>query len=482
MISSGTQSQRTQPQRKAINQNQCFTMASSHSLRTAIFLHRRLSVVTSRQFNYKTVSTGRFFSTYPSNQTGDPEGSPIHPQPFVQTVIQPGEWDPQRKDPLYRPKFKSRAKILSAEDYANRPLVGFSSEFENFTEAMVTLSWLDHAEQKRIYQHYLDMMFFAQTRYRKTSHEYVCRVIAQNHNITATRVAGIIQLQHNEEQYKKDPNYKFYSEAQAFMDKTIKEEIEMAYESEGLKKPDNFVEDPVGVGGIKESKSLAVVDDVLDMDKIMENTILREQEQARLLIDGHIYKEDIDDETIVVPLSKDCKRLLKAKSEFEQTRAKEDPSIVPWPDKNGQGERRPRWKFAAKTVNIRELKKNRKKYKSYRNNDPFNTLVEEDGKLRVANMAEAKRVAWKPVRDIQEHIFANAKKGWLDRTLRGDESAWGKEPVLLHVENVEAVSDASNEEESSSDSSSGNESESTSESEDEEGEQSQTEPNEDDHE
>ncbi len=33
------------------------------------------------------------------------------------------------------------------------------------------------------------------------------RVVAQKYNVTTSRTAGVIQLQHNEEQLKKDPTF-----------------------------------------------------------------------------------------------------------------------------------------------------------------------------------------------------------------------------------------------------------------------------------
>ena len=45
-------------------------------------------------------------------------------------------------------------------------------------------------------------MVNAQEKHGKTSHEYVCRLLAQKFHITPFRAAAIIQLMHLEEQMK----------------------------------------------------------------------------------------------------------------------------------------------------------------------------------------------------------------------------------------------------------------------------------------
>lgn len=104
-------------------------------------------------------------------------------------------------------------------------------------------------------------------------------------------------------------------------------------------------------------------------------------------------------------------------------------SKIPWPATNGEGRTRPRWKYVAQTVNTREQKKKRAKHRSYTNNNPSNTLVEEDGQLREATLADVKLTSWKPVRNVMEQSYSGAKRGWLDRTVRGDQTAWGKAPI-----------------------------------------------------
>lgn len=403
-------------------------------------------------------------------------------QPFVQTRLQSGEWDWERTDPLYRPKFRSNAKILAEEDFANRPTVGLNTEFESFQDAMVTLGWITHAQQAKIYQLYLELLQQSHHRHNVTSHEYVIRVLAQKFNLAAERVAGIVQLQHNEAQYAADPNHPpLRTDLAEYMDESFQHVIEEAYENQKLTPPSEFVEDPIGVVGKQESKSWRVAEDLLDLDQVLEDTATREEMRARLIIDGHIYREDVDDDNVPIPMSKEAKLLLKAHRRFQEKSVsgapKEDEQkleakaqvvedatvavVAPdgaedWgedgvedgPDDEPEDEvaedgaessessappkpsQRPRWQYVAQIVNTRELHMKRSKHRSYINNSPADTLVEHDGTLRVATMADVKHTAWKPTRNVLEHTYQWAKQGWLDKTVRGDESAWGAVPPV----------------------------------------------------
>lgn len=105
-------------------------------------------------------------------------------------------------------------------------------------------------------------------KFKTTSHEYTCRVVANKFNVTSERVAAVVQLQHNEERYKaNDPDRRLLTEASEYMDRAIKQEILDAYQTFGLKKPDEFVEDPVGSSGAgrKESKQYQTVEDLYDV-------------------------------------------------------------------------------------------------------------------------------------------------------------------------------------------------------------------------
>lgn len=81
------------------------------------------------------------------------------------------------------------------------------------------------------------------------------------------------------------------------------------------------------------------------------------------------------------------------------------------------------------TVNVRQLKKARRKHRSFINNSAANTIVEHNGSLRNSTMADLKTVSWKLTRHVQEHIYAGAKKGWLDRVNRNASKTWGKAPA-----------------------------------------------------
>lgn len=82
-------------------------------------------------------------------------------------------------------------------------------------------------------------------------------------------------------------------------------------------------------------------------------------------------------------------------------------------------------------VNTRQLKKARQKHRSYINNSAENTLVEYAGELRPGTVEDLKSVAWKLTRNNQEHTYASAKKGWLDRVNRNAVKTWGKSTVRL---------------------------------------------------
>lgn len=66
-----------------------------------------------------------------------------------------------------------------------------------------------------------------------TSHEYVIRVVAQKYNVSTSRAAGVIQLQHDEEQLKKDPTFKVRHDVQALVDATVRDTIREVYQAHG---------------------------------------------------------------------------------------------------------------------------------------------------------------------------------------------------------------------------------------------------------
>ena len=372
-------------------------------------------------------------------------------QPFVTDEIEPGEWDADLKDPLHRPKYKSRARIISKEDYAHQPSVSFEDQYQTFADAMVTLSWMDHDTQRRIYDLYLNWMTNAQEKHGKTSHEYVCRLLGQRFNITPFRAAAIIQLQHQEEQYKlNEPDRPVLTEEAKIMDAYMKHTITEAYRSTGETPPDTFVE-PVDPEGGMESYKTVAVDDLMDVDQLTRDANVREQERARVMINEHVYIEDKDDEAQEIKLTRETKRLMKQKEQLQATKDAAGDAVASPTAKEAmdqKDERRPRWKFVAQTINTQDLNP-KAKFSHYKDGKPLrgrrhrtrfqqdwpeNTLIEEDGALRPANLAEVKQTSWKPVRHVQEFTYEGLKKGWLDRTVRNKSNAWGKKNILEEKE------------------------------------------------
>jgi len=368
-------------------------------------------------------------------------------QSFVESTINPGEWDASRTDPLHRPKYNSRAKIISKEDYMHQPSVSFEEQYDSFADAMVTLSWIDHDQQKQIYSLYLTWMKRTQETHGTTSHEYVCRLLGQRFDITPFRAAAIIQLQHNEEQYKlNEPDRLLCTEEAKLMDAYVKHTIQDAYRSTGEIPPDKFVE-PVDPDGGMESYKTIAVDDLMDVDQLTRDANIREQEQARLLINEHLYIEDKDDEAQVIPLSKDTKRWVKQNEELAQKAKSAKHSPTAEAAAKQKDSPRPRWKFVAQTIDTKELDprskfshykdgkrlRGRKHRMRFQQNWAENTIIEEDGKLRAANLAEVKQTSWKPVRHVQEFTYGTLKKGWLDKTVRNKENAWGKKDTVAEL-------------------------------------------------
>jgi hypothetical protein len=277
-----------------------------------------------------------------------------------------GEWDITFTDPLYRPQYKSTARIVSADDFANRPTVGFSGEFNSLSDAMVTLSWLDQNDFAQIYQLYCDMMLSAEAAGNNaagnltTSHEYVMRVIAQQYNITAERVAAVVILSHNEQQMRMQQQPLLEATANR-MDALIKQEIKDAYESSRSTPPtDAFVEDPVGVNELQDRKKYRVADDVYDVDALHQAATVRLDQQARRIIDSHQYVLDVDLEQQPVPMDHDAQQLLTRHKKLQREMAVQEATVQQqrqvqkavepqWRTTNGDGATRPRWKFIAQT-------------------------------------------------------------------------------------------------------------------------------------
>jgi len=435
---------------------------------------------------------------------------------------------------------------MSREDIAKQPSVTFNERYESYEEANIQLTWLNQEDYRAVYELYITWMTHAQQRFGKTSHEYVCRLIAQKYNMTPFRVAGMIQLQHNEHRYKAeiqeqmqqaedDPNKKpvenwlLPDEFVEILDDSMNRVIDESYEHTNEERPSKFFE-PNIVKEKHEDHRYMSVDDVFDLDQVTKDAIIREKTEAQLMIDGHHYLQDMDDEDIPIPMSKKSKDLMQAKKDMAikaESYYRKDPLLekykeqndfkIPWPKKSrvdieeeqeeGQEEdnantdeddrenqdesdtatikkqakkqliptkhheipikyvsERPRWKYAAQIVDIHDIKmqlheekmaskkkivgiqKARRKLPvvGYTNNSPKDTIVEIDATdtsddtfnydahptdLRSANMKDVKQLAWKPPRNVQEHVYAGAKQAWLDRTLRNKKGVWGKKNV-----------------------------------------------------
>jgi hypothetical protein len=367
----------------------------------------------------------RWFSTSP--EEFEFEDDLPNKQDFVKVKLEPGEWDVGRTDPIHRPPWKNQARIMSAEDFANRPRAGFDDEFFSPHDAMLVLSWLDRKTQDKIYQSYLNLMTTMEEKETKTSHEYVMRVVAQKYNISASRVAGVVQLLHNEDQIRKqNPQQKIHYDAQDYIDARVAENIASCYDVFNEPPPEApFIEDPMGVTGLgnidRNTRGLQEAGDELDYDELLERALIRDRREARLWIDNYEYIEDVDEDTIPIQTTVDCNKLLKAQRRMKAAARPE--ALCPLPE---SGETRPRWKYVAETINTRYEKKKRRPKWPKKEILIKNAIVEQEGNLRVASVAEVKKTSWKPIRNTQEFTYQGVKQAWLERTLEGKVDGWGR--------------------------------------------------------
>ncbi|KAL3815320.1 hypothetical protein ACHAXA_010002 [Cyclostephanos tholiformis] len=320
----------------------------------------------------KPASSSRLFSSHasPEPDGGGANAGPSpprrrHPQSFVQpdidldlgeleTELPPGlhqrmgrglgsdRHANDGRDSYWRPPWRNpRAEIVTAEDFANRPRVTFSESFLTMQDGMVVLSWMSQEDKDGMYGLYLDMMTTiagggggGKSRSREdvandgwgilsanTSHEYVVRVVAQKYNVTTSRAGGVIQLQHNEEQLKKDPTFDVNYALQAHMDDKMREYIREVYNSYGEKDPLQFVEDPIastGRIGREDTGSdiFVTASELADVDALLRTTKMREIEEARMRIANHMYVEDVDERTRRVPVDQEVRRLMKMGEEL----------------------------------------------------------------------------------------------------------------------------------------------------------------------
>lgn len=389
---------------------------------------------------------------------------PPNPQAFVKTRLTPGEFDPlseiygRPRNPLYRPRWRNKAQIISAEDFAARPKVSFNEQFDSMHDAMVVLSWLDEEQRQDVYQMYLELVVEQEREFKTTSHEYIMRVIGEKFNLTPLRVAAIVQNCHDEEQAAKEG--RMVNEKMAkYIDAKIKEHIDNAYMAYGEVNPNQFVETPTGAADIgSTSREYVKVEDLYNVDELTKQAILREQGEAQLLIDTKVYIEDVDIGKIESKANAECFKLLDTvQNKFQDikgilARDETDQFDFPLPG-NGSGsvekkdpeenqqedqqvpERRARWKYVAQIINVREQKKIGKKsrtgakLKKHQKKD--NTLVEEKGNLRLATVQEVMQTSWKPQENENEVLYRGIKAAWLNRKLKGEKYGWGRVPMEM---------------------------------------------------
>ena len=367
-----------------------------------------------------------------SSKNADPN-RPRNPQEFVKIRFEPGEWDPRQTDPLYLPPWKNKARVISEEDYTNRPTAGFSEEFRSLYDARVTFTWMNQETKDEIYQDYLNLMEAMKEREKVTSHEYVMHVIARKYNIMPDRVAAIVQLAHNEERIKQEhPEREIHYDLAKTFDEKMQRFIQEVYSEYGEVNPREFVEELLERG--KGSRATVDVDDLYDVDELNKQAILRERDLAQRIIDTKVYIEDFTPSQVEVKINQECRDLIKAHKEMKvenDAAIYSDVASLPAVSSSekgeaaaaDKGERRPRWKFVAHTINTREKKKKNGTVKEQ------NAIVEQDGNLRVATQEEFHKTSWKPKRNLKEFMLRDVKKGWMDKNQKGDKDAWGRAVV-----------------------------------------------------
>lgn len=178
-----------------------------------------------------------------------------------------------------------------------------------------------------------------------------------------------------------------------------------------------------------------------------ENELLFEQ---ALLHDGDFNIDSEERATKTPPKkAKTPKNLLKIPN-----------GASPFPENNrGHNEvtqtRRPRWKYAAQIINTSTLETPpgssrrskkfaaRAKHRRHGRNVDGNTIIEQDGKLRVASVAELEQTSWKHVRNESEFMIQGVKKAWLKRQLEGEVGGWGHQEEVFKAEIEDKETDKS---------------------------------------
>lgn len=83
----------------------------------------------------------------------------------------------------------------------------------------------------------------------------------------------------------------------------------------------------------------------------------------------------------------------------------------------------------------------RAKHRRHGRNVEGNTIVEQDGKLHVASVAELEKTSWKHVRNESEFMFQGVKAAWLKRQLEGEVGGWGYQEEVFPPKVVESKED-----------------------------------------
>ena len=336
-----------------------------------------------------------------------------HPQGFVKHRFEPP--DLECADPG-QPPWKSLAKVISAEDFANRPRAGPSEEFESLHDARVVLSWLTQSNKDQIYQDYIDMMNDMKKEEGVTSHEYVIHVIAQKYNLQTARIAAIIQLEHNEQRIKSEqPERQLNYDLQKYADDKISQNIKDAYGAYGELPPGKFTEHPYTQ--LKDTSSrMTPVDDIHDVDTLYGKVKDSERRKTQLKLDNTKFVEDFDETKRNTSMSHDCSKIMN--------QAKDNANIY------GKDRYNNRWRYVAHVIDTKEEKKllsdwkNGKKIKR-----KSNLIVATGSDVRAATIAEEKQVAWgkwKIPHNQTEYTVRGVKTAWLEKMENGKHDAWGK--------------------------------------------------------
>ena len=434
------------------------------------------------------------------------------------------------RDSYWRPPVNNaHIEILSKDDFNNRPRIQFGEGFQSLHDGQITLSWLTQSDKYNMYNMYVSVMTAQSNNQKKgaskkkkadsaddvkgkpwgvlsahTSHEYAIRLIAQKFNVSTSSAAAVIQLQHDEEQLKKDPNFKLHHDVQDHVDNQVNAWIREVYQSYGEKAPLGYMEDPVsstGLVGREDSGSpdITSVSDLQDVDLLVKKTEALERETAMSRMGRHVFVEDVDDSTLNVRLDSETRGLMTRAGELRglydvidevpdandgkggesegpqsdnssKRGQKKGPKRLlkipkaasPFPDNNrGYKDtietRRPRWRYAAQIINTHKLKHPpnqsrhgvkvaaRAKARRHGRVVDGNTIIEEGGELRAATVAELEQTSWKHVRNESEAMFRGVKDAWLRKELHGESGGWGPQeeinPIVEKSEPSESEDD-----------------------------------------